>query len=396
VPTLQHHSSEHSLTAESIELPALQNEIRETLVGIASYIRATAAPERNDRLWPANAELFRTNPMSLAYGAAGTALFLHRRNHLEPVVLEWLENQKLSTVTYPPGFWVGLAGIAYVLWELGMTARAEKVLALCCESPLAYAHPSLFNGCAGWGLVSLRFFEQTQREEFLSQALVAAEWHLNTAVKGESGWSWRVATEEKMSLGFGYGASGIALFLLMIGRVTGDLRFIEAARQAFEFDFAHRLETHRGWQWPAAIGDNIVLPYWGHGSAGIGAVALRLYQCLGDARYLEIAKTIAEATFAKWTIQPGLVSGLTGIAEFMLDCHLHIGKPEYLERAYDIARTLLLYRIYRPQGVAYPDRWLQRISNDVAAGSAGVGLFLHRLLQPERNPFVDLVTGPER
>jgi lantibiotic modifying enzyme len=396
VPTLQYQSSGHALTAEAMELPALQDEIRDTLVGIASYIRATTAPERNDRLWPASAEVFATNPMSLAYGAAGTALFLHRRNLLDPVILEWLTNQKLSTLTHPPGFWVGLAGIAYTLSELGMTARGEKALALCYESPLAYACPSLFNGCAGWGLVSLRFYGQTQREEYLARALEAAEWHLNTAVKDEAGWSWPVADEKKMPLGFGYGASGIALFLLMVGRVTGDERFLEAARQAFEFDFAHRFDTTRGWVWPANIGDNIVVPYWGSGSAGIGGVALRLYRYLGDERYLDIANTIAEATFAKWTIHTGLLSGLTGIAEFMLDCHLHIGRPEYLERAYDIARTLLLYRIYRPQGVAYPDRWLQRISNDVAAGSAGVGLFFHRLLQPERNPVVDLVTVPEK
>lgn len=396
MPTLQYQSSGHVLTAEAMELPALREEIANTLVGIGSYIRATAAPERNDRLWPASAELFSTNPMSLAHGATGTALFLHRRNLLDPVILEWLENRKLSSITYPPGFWVGLAGIAYVLSELGMTARAEKVLALCYESPLAYAHPSLFNGCAGWGLVSLRFFEQTQREEYLLRAIEAAEWYLNSAVKGEAGWSWPVAAEKKMPLGFGYGASGIALFLLMVGRVTDDERFIEAARQAFEFDFAHRLDTNQGWVWPANIGEMIVVPYWGSGSAGIGGVALRLYQYLGDARYLEIADTIAEATFAKWAIQPGLHSGLTGIAEFMLDCHLHIGRPQYLERAYDIARTLLLYRIYRSQGVAYPDRWLQRISNDVAAGSAGVGLFLHRLLQLERNPFVDLITVRER
>jgi lantibiotic modifying enzyme len=397
MPTPQSLSDEQTRTPEAMQLPELQSEIRETLAGVVSYIQRTATPERMDRLWPASAEVFATNPLSLAHGAAGIALFLHRRNAIDSVTLDWLQSHPLSTVTYPPGFWIGLAGIAYSFWELGLETKAHEALALCYESPLAYADPSVFNGNAGWGLVSLYLFEQTRRDEYLARALEAAEWHVKTAVRGEQGWSWPTpADEEKLQLGFGFGASGIALFLLMAGRVTRDQRFIDGARAAFEFDFAHRIETPWGWSWPARIGDEIVLPYWGSGGAGIGGVALRLHEALGDARYLEIATTVADDTFAKWTIQPGLVSGLTGIGEFMLDCYRFTRRPQYLERAYDIARTLLLYRVPRPEGVAYPDRWMRRLSNDITGGSAGIGLFFDRLLLPGRNPFMDLTTEPER
>jgi len=393
--TRQSRFAERSHSPEALKGPELQNEIRETLHGIASYIHSTATPDRNDRFWPGGADLFATNPMSLAHGAAGIALFLKRSDSLDAATLDWLQVQPLSTARYVPGFWMGLAGIAYSFSELGLGDKAEESLRLCYASPLKYADPSLFNGAAGWGLVSLYFFRKTGRDEYLSRALEAAQWLSDHAVRSEQGWTWTTPTEENTPLGFGHGASGIALFLLMAGRVTNDERLLDAARAGFEFDFAYRLESPWGWTWPAQIGGDVALPYWGSGAAGIGGVALRLHQCLGEPRYLDLANAIADATYLKWTIQPGLFSGLTGIAEFMLDCYVVTERPEYLDRAYDIAKTLLLYRVYKPEGIAYPDRWLRRLSNDVAAGSAGVGLFFHRLLRPGRNPFVDLVTTLE-
>jgi hypothetical protein len=375
----------------------LHEEIGRTLDGIASYMEATATPGRTDRLWPASFEIFGTNSMSLAYGAAGPALFLNRSGRdLAPGTIEWLERQPLSTETYAPGFWIGLAGIGYCFSELGMPIKAEEAMSLCYSSPIRYAEASLFHGCAGWGLTSLYFFEKTQRQAYLDHAVDAARWLEACAIRGELGLSWEPGEGEDFPLGFAFGASGIALFLSTVGRIAGQERFIDSAMAAFEFDFAHRLDGAHGWTWPAYIGGQIVLPYWGSGAAGIGGVALRLFLLLGDQRYLRIAETIADASALTWTIQPGLVSGLSGIGEFMLDCYLCTGKREYLEKCHQIARTLLLYRIPRPEGFGYPDRWLARISNDVVAGSAGVGLFLQRLLRPAANPFIDLVsaTGP--
>lgn len=374
----------------------LEEDIRQTLNGMADYVEATATPERTDRLWPAGVEVFSTNPMSLAHGAAGPALFLHRVGRgLAASTVQWIERQPLSTETYPPGYWLGLAGVGYCLSELGMTTKAEEAISLSYSSPLLHSEASMFHGDAGWGMTSLRFFEKTQRQEYLDGAVGAAQWLVDTAVRNELGLTWAPASGEESRLGFAFGASGVGLFLMLAGHVAGEDRFVEAAMEAFEFDFAHRLDSPHGWTWPAYVGGQIELPYWGSGAVGIGGVALRMFAGLGERRYLEIAETIAEATALTWTIQPGLVSGLTGVGEYMLDCFIATGKEEYLERCANIARTVLLYRIPRPEGFAYPDRWLARISNDVVAGAAGVGLFLQRLLQPTANPFVDLVGAVE-
>ena len=371
----------------------LEEDIRQTLDGIADYVEATATPGRTDRLWPAGIEVFGTNPMSLAHGAAGPALFLHRVGRgLAASTVKWIERQPLSTATYAPGYWMGLAGIGYCLSELGMTTKAEEAISLSYASPLRHSEASMFHGDAGWGMTSLRFFEKTQRQEYLDGAVGAAQWLVDTAIRDELGLTWAPGgSGEESPLGFAFGASGVGLFLMLAGHAAAEDRFVESAMEAFEFDFAHRRDGLHGWTWPAHVGGETMLPYWGSGAAGIGGVALRMFAGLGDRRYLEIAETIAEATASIWTIQPGLESGLTGIGEYMLDCYIATGKEEYLKRCTDIARTLLLYRIPRPEGFAYPDLWLTRISNDVVAGAAGVGLFLQRLLQPTANPFVDLV-----
>lgn len=378
-------------------LGELERDIRQTLDGVADYVEATATPERTDRLWPAGVEVFGTNPMSLAHGAAGPALFLHRVGRGLPAsTVEWIERQPLSTDTYAPGYWLGLAGIGYCLSELGMTTKAEEAMLLSYSSPLRHSEASMFHGDAGWGMTSLHFFKKTRRQEYLDGAVGAAQWLVDTAIRDERGLTWAPVSGEESPLGFAFGASGIGLFLMLVGRATGEERFVESAVEAFEFDFAHRRDGFHGWTWPAYVGGETMLPYWGSGAAGIGGVALRMFARLGDRRYLKIAEKIAEATASTWTIQPGLESGLTGIGEYMLDCFIATGKDEYLERCANIARTLLRYRIPRPEGFAYPDRWLARISNDVVAGAAGVGLFLQRLLQPTANPFVDLVGTLER
>jgi hypothetical protein len=85
-----------------------------------------------------------------------------------------------------------------------------------------------------------------------------------------------------------------------------------------------------------------------------------------------------------------LFEGLTGIGEFMLDMYKFTGDQDYYHKALDIADTVLCFKIEKLEGVAYPGRWLMRISNDYATGAAGIGLFFTRLLQLHRRLFVDL------
>jgi lantibiotic modifying enzyme len=369
--------------------------VETTISETAAYILATADYSRDDRLWPADARVFATNPLSVAYGACGPALFLDAAGHLTDNrrdVLDWMLAQPLSTATYPPGLYVGLAGVAYAFDELGLSQEAEDVMRLAYDSPLLYEEAGMFLGTAGWGLASLHFHSRTGAQLYLEWAIAAGEHLMRTAEPEDQALYWPTARDRRVHYGFGYGASGIALFLAYLHAATGDERFRDVAERAVEFDLSHRAESKLGWAWPRFEGDNQTRPYWIEGNAGIGSVLVRLHHLLRDRRHLELARRIAADTRVKFTISPGLFEGLSGIAEFMLDMHIATGDTEYLDQATDMAETLLWFKIPRPEGAAWPGRWLNRISDDLATGGAGVGLFLERLLWPTRRLLLDI--GP--
>ncbi|HWK88966.1 MAG TPA: lanthionine synthetase C family protein, partial [Longimicrobium sp.] len=190
--------------------------------------------------------------------------------------------------------------------------------------------------------------------------------------------------------GFGEGASGIALFLLYLHVLTGRGDFRAHAVAGVEYDLAKRVEGELGWQWSRHEGDTIVYPYHVHGSAGIGSVLIRFHRWLGDERYRELAVRVAEDAFVKYAYMPGLFEGLAGIAELMLDVYRFTGEERFRAHAWDIAETILWFRMEREGGTAFPGGWLTRISNDYATGAAGIGLFLSRLLDGGPRLFLDL------
>jgi len=363
---------------------------------MAEYVVGTCDYGRTDRVCPAHYQVFGTNPMSVAHGAAGVALFLHRALGGLPAELrDWMLARPLDPALYPPGLFVGLAGVAVALAEVGLVERGEEAMRAAYASPLLYGEPGMYLGCAGWGWAALSYWLRTGRQEHLDRAVQAGDHLLATAQRrGGTRW-WVHAADGKVHYGYGYGASGIALFLLNVGLRTGRTELLEAADEALEHDLANRLETANGISWKRFEDDVINFPYFMHGSAGIGAVACRFARLRNGARYLPWVHEIAHGVDMKWTIFPALAHGLSGIGEFNLDAHAATGDARYLHRARDNARTVQWFRIDTAGGIAFPGRMLLRVSNDWATGSAGIGLFLLRTLTGGPRLFLDLPSAEE-
>src|SRR4030095_1814353 len=106
-------------------------EIRRVINGITEYLLSKADPKRANRLWPSDYRLFSTNPLSVAYGALGTALFLKTAlGELPEEARQWIEQRPISSEAHPPGLFVGLSGIAWALEELGLTDKARTAIDL--------------------------------------------------------------------------------------------------------------------------------------------------------------------------------------------------------------------------------------------------------------------------
>ncbi|HLN63648.1 MAG TPA: lanthionine synthetase LanC family protein, partial [Symbiobacteriaceae bacterium] len=204
--------------------------------------------------------------------------------------------------------------------------------------------------------------------------------------------SYWPSPDGKIPVGYAYGASGIALFLLYLYLASGEERFVRVGRAALDFDLSCRVVESGLATFPElAENSTLLLPYWRAGSAGVATTMLRYMQVAGNEDLLTIFDQVLPDVCRKYTVSPGLFTGLSGLGNLLLDCHQVTGDTRYLREAHRTAEGILLYKLERPSGVAFPGDHLYRISVDYGHGSAGVGLFLHRLLHggPNFNLLLD-------
>jgi len=355
---------------------------------IQDHIHAEASYSRKDRLFPSDSRLFATNPLSLAYGASGVAYALNKISSQFPEkAVSWILEHKVTNHDYPPGLYVGSSGIAWCLLEIGLQQDAEKIFRRTLSHPLRNKAADIFYGLAGWGMTSLRLFLQTQKEEYLDYAKSAAANLLETSFRNERGRCWK--NDDELRLGLAHGASGVALFLLYLYLATGASCFLAAGQEALEFDLGFAKETKDGGlSWAHSVKSRSPLyPYWRFGSAGIGRVVLRFYRLLENKRLRGVLEKIFIESDRKYAVFPGQFLGLSGLGEFSLDLYDLFGDSRFLQGAEKAARGIMLFRVER-NGIAFPGDQLARLSCDYGTGSAGIALFLSRLISRQPGHFM--------
>jgi Lanthionine synthetase C-like protein/Protein kinase domain len=358
-------------------------EIREAVERSVRYILGHCTPERGDRLFPCDAKVFATNPLSLAYGACGTAYALHRITGVErPAIADWILGREVTAEQYAPGLYLGMAGIAWTLLELGLVEPAKRILALSGSHPVPLT-ADVYYGLAGWGMTQLKFHLATGEPRYLEAATAAGRRLLETRVPAGGGAHW--STPPEQIFGFAHGASGVGVFLLYLYLAGGDEEFLSAGREALEFDLAQAVDLDEGLLWPSRTGPaRVVVPYWRYGSAGVGAALLRFHRVAPDERYRSLLDGIRIAATRKYAIFPARGFGLAGLGEFLLDMAAlgsAADREECLAAACRVAAGVMLFRLDKGgEGIAFPGADLWKISCDYATGSAGIALFLDRLL----------------
>lgn len=363
-------------------------ELNRICDGITKNILKMATCSRKDRLWPADYRVFTTNPLNIGFGAMGIIMYLKQVQAKIPKEIEnWIVNKEFDSMTYPPGMYVGLSGIAYCFSEMGMMIKAEKAMENAYESPLLYDSPDLFFGVAGWGWGSLCLYVRTKNSYFLNKACQAGDFLLKTA-KRENGYcSWSNA-DGVIYYSVAHGASGIALFLLYLYQYTKCEAYLDDAISGMNFELSKGVVTDDYIIWPRSPDSNLLLPYWRFGNAGIGSALIRFSVLLDDVRFSKYAALAANYAVTKYSVYPGQFGGMSGIGEFMLDMYIFTKENIYLKYAHQLT-NLLNFSIEEDTGIAFPGEKLIRLTCDYGTGSAGVGIFLNRLSNPSQRLFYD-------
>jgi hypothetical protein len=363
---------------------------QDTVRGIARYLTAQIEGPRGPLGFPADYRRAVTNPLSVAYGAAGVAMFFHRATGAVPPALREAllrEASKIDNDQYPPGLYSGTSGIAWTLLELGHAQEADRLLELAGRSPLLGQNADLFFGDAGHGLTQLFFHRRLGQEKFLSRALQTFE-ALKPGLREARG-MYFYPNAGDVYFGLAHGASGIAYFLLRLSQATGQAEPLQYARGLLEFELAQAKERDGHVVWQRSSQDAVHSPYWRVGSAGIGSVLVRFHTALGEPRYLDMARRIAHYLEGKYSVFPGYLSGMAGLGQLFIDLHQATREARYQEEALRYADRIMLHALERDGGLVFPGEELIRISADFGTGSAGIGLFLDRLLKENGLAYVD-------
>jgi hypothetical protein len=240
----------------------------------------------------------------------------------------------------------------------------------------------------------------------LGEELVAA------AVRSDEGWSWRAedGLRHPNLTGLSHGAAGAGYALLELFRVTGDSRWVTAARQAFRYE--RRWYSPKTRNWPdlrdgGTPGQpSVFLTQWCHGAPGIALTRLRAAELLRDATLRDEAATALSTTVDKTrtalvdgSLSFSLCHGLAGNADVLLEgVRLADGETWELPAQSVITNVATAGHARHvrggapwPCGIPVPGSE----TPGLMLGLAGIGYHYLRLAYPDSIPSV-LLLRPER
>ncbi len=357
---------------------------------------------------------------NLYSGAAGIALFLAELFRCAPdqafrktaegamcYSISQLDRMK-SAANF--GFYSGFTGLAYVLHEMaesfGEQEFAEQSMEILRNLPLLPIDSrrwDIISGSAGVIPVLLRLNCRYGHQFLMDSAVLHGEALLQSAERGEHGWSWATSdSQTRYNLtGFSHGAAGVAWALLELYHKTGAQRFLTGAQEAFRYERHWYAPERENWPDFRSISEeepNYVAG-WCHGAPGIGLSRVRAFQLSGD------PECLAETQAAVRTTTKVLKRALSGQDNYSL-CHGHFGNAELLLRVAavleDETRIELVYEIATDAVEKYgigKKPWPCGLMNagetpDLLLGLAGIGYFYMRLHDPQKTPSV-LLVGPD-
>ncbi|HEX6470073.1 MAG TPA: class III lanthionine synthetase LanKC [Streptosporangiaceae bacterium] len=349
--------------------------------GLTAAILASATPTHDDRLFPADIELSGAGALAIAHGAAGVLYALDAAGAGRyPEYEAWLARRALRC--HPEdgrlGFYDGLHGVAYVLDHLCRRDEALKLIEQCMGTGWERLGIDLGGGLAGIAL-NLRHFGRQAGEPTLYDAAVRAA----DIVADRLGDQDEVAASDEAGgshAGLFDGASGPALLFIRMFEDTGDPAWLDRAADALARDLrgyatgpdgALRLDRGRG-----------TAASLGRGAAGIAVVLDEYLTHRMDERFRAASAAIRLGLRAPFVPRSGLFNGRAGILVSLAGRY----QPGRAFADADVAlhiRNLAWHAVSYRGHLAFPGDRLDRLSMDLASGTAGVLLALGAALHHE-------------
>jgi hypothetical protein len=352
---------------------------------MSAAIRASATPDRDDRLFPGHPRQFATagSGLGIAYGAAGVLYALHATGAGRDEQHEqWLVRRATKPPSGTPlGLYDGLYGAAYVLDRIGRRDDAMKVLEICLDAlrdQRDHLGLDLSGGLAGIAMTLAHF---AQRND--DAALWDIVWGVADLVAqrlGDEDSVPQTSGGDKPYAGLLKGSSGPALMFMRLHEQRADSRLLDLAATAIRQDLRRCvprdgvLHVDEGWR---------TLPYISDGSVGIGFAVDDYLAQRQDEQFAQAAPLIHAAARSGFYAGSGLFSGRAGMLLYLTRGLAPGSGGEDPVVAAHVRRLNWHAMSYRGH-LAFPGDQLLRLSMDLGTGTAGVLLALGAALHGER------------
>ncbi|GGO93210.1 class III lanthionine synthetase LanKC [Wenjunlia tyrosinilytica] len=333
---------------------------------LVTAIRASATPERTDRLFPGEPTALHDGGYTLAHGAAGVLYALTATGHeTDPEHHEWLWQATLRAEQPRPGLYDGLNGAAHTLRLLGRADQALDVLNRAIDLTTDATPSGMHEGLAGIGLNLRHLAQALDMPALHTQALQTGE-RLAARLTG-------VTRAPAGRAGLMRGWSGPALFFLGLYEDTGESRYLDLARRAVHLDLDHCRRT--GTTLTLSDGSR-ALPTLGAGSAGIAVVLATYLRHRPEEELADALNALHTTLDLDFTVHSGLLAGRAGLAAALAHNHAVDHNTSLSAALTRHIRDLAWHALPYEDGIATIGAQNMRLSMDLATGTAGV---LHAL-----------------
>jgi type 2 lantibiotic biosynthesis protein LanM len=299
----------------------------------------------------------------------------------------------------------GISSSLYLLDHLSVLWKDDSLIMnafLNCEKKLRSLiqkdqNNDILTGVSGCAIVLLNLYKRLNEPKLLSLIDLCGEQLLMNAITMKKGIGWKVEANPVPSSGFSHGVAGIVWALYEIYKVTGKVRYKDAADQGLEYERTLYIPEKKNWadlklENGESRHDDFVA--WCNGAAGIGLSRFLLLPLLED---LNVEKDIKEeALIAIYT------TCKNGFGSNHSLCHGDLGNLDILmsginyfedlpEKINELSQ-MILHDIKNRGWISGFEK--QNESPSLMMGLAGIGLGLLKIYEPGKIPSVLKLQSP--
>jgi type 2 lantibiotic biosynthesis protein LanM len=349
---------------------------------------------------------------SLYYGSCGITLFLAALENvtgdvefrdlimaaLRPLHLHLKESaSKEIARKLGIGGGVGLGSTLYGLvqtsklsGEAGLLEDAQKIALLITPALITSdKNFDIISGAAGAILALLALYNHVNDSEVLEQAIICGHHLLNNRCVSETGHRSWVTFDGKLLTGFSHGAAGIAYALLRLYQASGEVAFLEAAKEAITYERSVFIPEEGNWpdfRESSFEKRPICQCSWCHGAPGIGLARVAGLDILDTNEIRQDIEAAINTTKCHQLMDVDhLCCGNLGRVEFLFTAARKLCESQLRDIAM-VQAAQIVKRAEQMGTFGYP---LSLGCNPgFFLGAAGIGYELLRLAYPDQLPSV--------